>query len=883
MQDININKLLHDNIYNEAFPEKPDSQSLIDNLPNIDPVVDKDLNNSNDEDNQNLKDNPDTIVDPVLDPSGGLVLASIESTQRVTVRAEDIQNFTNKVIQLVKTPYRTDKGYLSFQEITDALNIDHLQLQEGKTIEVIPPVSETPYTQSFTPDLNPETLDKPYVGFKEVNVTVKPLTELTIDSLSPANVSQDNPYEVTLASAGKDETLFCGFKSLTIKDIALSSNNHFVIEPGDLSDYQNTVNFDLTEDINYFGAKNVSITVPLSESQSLILTPQNNKQLIIPTDLQESIPVKGVPGKDAVPPVGFKSLRIEAQLQEPPTAEEIKVMLKTGNEITLLPESDSLGFTSINLPAVAAADFNNDLSPFIFNAETLQTILATKKGAAVEKYKETVYKGLTNNIEVVSYARDTVIQPKFVPANLGYAEFSTEKFTFQPKVINEITTKIQNIPYLDIDNSNKTVDPTESINLSNDKFFEAFANNYSYDPEKDTLTNSNYTKEHYPILNIKANGDIDFYNRYYEIINGKEVSHRDELVNESTWHAKGTKVKAITDIKLQLPTPREFAFPAGQIKNLIKNKTCDKILITHKDVYFAKTQNGQLSYKPNFWIPPSPGLLRAVEIELPKPYTATIESNTWIKSLKNKISSAKISDTNEALEINSFLPTADGYEDYPLDDITLEINKNNIRNVDISANTIKNVMSSNSSETSVVIDPSSGINVYNKNGAVVKNIATFADNELPNKVSIGLPSANNFAVAGSAEQMVIMIEKNGYFNNLDVSVTGAKSYFKLVSASDYDIYLANISKCSNVVVTATHVQSGDKMAFYKMIEMKQMQYNSSKKKLEEKANAAEYLYFNDKLVYELSSGMVGSPSKELPSNYFFGSDPKIIAIKCYNP
>jgi hypothetical protein len=386
-------------LLDDTFPEIPDTQNLLNKLPNLDPTHDFDVDDSDNESSTDpvTGERTDLVVDPGIDPDEGLVLLNLEPTQRVTVKVEDIQNFTSIVNQMIKSPARTDKGFISFSEITDTLKIENLDLDTGETVHEIKPEVNTKTTQIISPETNPAT-GQAFPGMQKATVSVKPLLDVYVDELSPKQVSPEAPYELNVDNIFKDKknilsnssnaalidksaSDFCGINKIKIEDIKVAVDKPCTIVAQDLVDYTNIVKFSLNDEDN-FGAKSVAVGVPLIETANIKLTSINNGQIIFPADIENTIDLDYGSQSVSTTPIGFKSITVEAELADPPTEEEMRQKIKdqAGKfSIMITPENDAIGFSHIIIPSVTSAMLTDTNKPCYVTFNDLKSLIKDNK------------------------------------------------------------------------------------------------------------------------------------------------------------------------------------------------------------------------------------------------------------------------------------------------------------------------------------------------------------------------------------------------------------------------------------------------------------------------------------------------------------------------
>ena len=224
------------------------------------------------------------------------------------------------------------------------------------------------------------------MGYNSIIVKTKPLENKIIPVLTPQMLAQtDDGYVIEKSS---DD--FCGMSQVEIQDVALASNLEYTITPADLTNYNDgtyTLNFkfagnrssenipfenfsddvrELYTDSNgnstVFGAKNLTINVPLVEYHEFTVDSKTLGKTFTPADVPPSLDgTGGNAGK-----LGFKKVKVKANLKSTITADTIVANARAGGgKIYSAGSTDAesgndidglgIGYSAVEIPPITTA------------------------------------------------------------------------------------------------------------------------------------------------------------------------------------------------------------------------------------------------------------------------------------------------------------------------------------------------------------------------------------------------------------------------------------------------------------------------------------------------------------------------------------------------
>lgn len=300
-------------------------------------------------------------------------LRPINPAKNCTVSLEDLQTFITPINKILKTDKQIS-SVISLNDLTQALSQENLLL-EDRIVELNP---VTNVTSSVEVVLENSADGPNYLGFNTITFKTKPLENRVIDVLTPDMLTGPNGLTITKTS---DD--FCGMKSIEIKDIALASNLEYTLVPSDLdSSNKNSngnyiVEFDLlkfdkfsediqtqyynaeTETSKVFGAKNLTLNIPLVEEHVFVVDGSMLGNTYVPADIPSNF--DGTGGSEGK--IGFKRVGITALLNSTVTASRVESYMLQGGDtlVTSTNSGASLGYPTIEIPPLQYAQirFNN--------------------------------------------------------------------------------------------------------------------------------------------------------------------------------------------------------------------------------------------------------------------------------------------------------------------------------------------------------------------------------------------------------------------------------------------------------------------------------------------------------------------------------------------
>ena len=322
-------------------------------------------------------------VNTVVEPSSTQTPVILKDNENYTVLLSDLQRFVDPINQLLKPEKQLNK-VTSISDLTQALTKENLRLKD-KTIELNPILDEI---NSITVDFNDETEEEKakYLGYNSIIVKTKPLENKIIPMLTLQMLTQTD-YGYVIEKSSDD---FCGMAQVEIQDIALASNLEYTITPADLTNYTDgvyTLDFKFTgnrssENIPFenfpddvkelytdstgnsivFGAKDLTINVPLVEYHEFTVDSKTLGKTFTPADVPPSLDgTGGNAGK-----IGFKKIKVKANLKSTITADTLvadaragggKVYsagsadAESGNEVDGL----GIGYPAVEIPPITTA------------------------------------------------------------------------------------------------------------------------------------------------------------------------------------------------------------------------------------------------------------------------------------------------------------------------------------------------------------------------------------------------------------------------------------------------------------------------------------------------------------------------------------------------
>ncbi len=285
----------------------------------------------------------------------------VNENHRATVRLKDIDNLRQTANNLLKADkqlcYDEQTGEtkgISFNEISSQLVPENLNLA---SITVEPKIRfspdfdnvTTPNTESFLPAAGT-------LGISSVNVQTKPLERKIIDELSPANFHVGAESAYTL---GYDSAIYSGIGEIAIKSLAINHGAEYIVTQQDVEVVggKNEITLDLTEDGYYFGASQLSLSVPLVNNK--VFTVNANTLGATLTPAGESVKLDGTPTSEGgYSPLGYREVTLKADLTQLAAASVVEKASKGGG--VLAPGGLSIGYNRVSVPDISNLRINQN-------------------------------------------------------------------------------------------------------------------------------------------------------------------------------------------------------------------------------------------------------------------------------------------------------------------------------------------------------------------------------------------------------------------------------------------------------------------------------------------------------------------------------------------
>ena len=294
-----------------------------------------------------------TEVNPVLETTKSDILIANED-QRATVRLHDIDVLRQTANNLLKADkqlkYDDESGEtkgISFDEISTQLTPENLNLapivaQPSIKFSNDPDNDTKPNVETFLPTENT-------LGISKVNIQTKPLERRIVDTLTPADLYIGGDSDFTL---GYDSAIYSGIGEIAIKNIAINHSAEYIVTQEDVEVVggKNEINLDLTSDGQYFGASQITLSVPLVNNKVFTVNANNLGATLTPAG--ETINLDGTPTSEGgYSPLGYREITLKADLTQLSAATISDYAKKRGGTIT--PGGLSIGYDRVSIPDIS--------------------------------------------------------------------------------------------------------------------------------------------------------------------------------------------------------------------------------------------------------------------------------------------------------------------------------------------------------------------------------------------------------------------------------------------------------------------------------------------------------------------------------------------------